>query len=240
MSLNEIELTTRRAARGAGLSFGLAEDAGRAAAWLAEAGLDFGVAVADALDDVATGCGATGEPATCPCWAAGVAEAATQCRSVFCVGPSCFDGLCVSAEPGAAELGRIDVPLLLLAMAAVRAAEQALDFELTWAVGEAEVLARCQNGQVTVTAPDLGTVTGSRGARVSVARLSGQARSSDDRMPLFGPEDMVRARRAALVDGVGFAAETVERIQRHAHGALVPSSPVSRNTGAGAGLVDSD
>jgi len=40
LSLNEIETTIRRAATGTGWAFGLAEDAGRAAAWLAAQGMD--------------------------------------------------------------------------------------------------------------------------------------------------------------------------------------------------------
>ena len=45
MSLNEVEAMARKAARGAGLEWGLAEDAGRATRWLCAQGLD-GVGVA--------------------------------------------------------------------------------------------------------------------------------------------------------------------------------------------------
>ena len=38
-SLNEVEVYSRRAARGAGMSWGLAEEAGKASRWLAERGL---------------------------------------------------------------------------------------------------------------------------------------------------------------------------------------------------------
>jgi hypothetical protein len=38
-SLNEVEMYGRRAARGAGMCWGLAEEAGKAARWLAERGL---------------------------------------------------------------------------------------------------------------------------------------------------------------------------------------------------------
>ncbi|WP_037308802.1 DUF3726 domain-containing protein [Ruegeria halocynthiae] len=43
-SLNEVEVTAKRAARGAGYSWGLAEEAGKAARWLCVQGID-GVAV---------------------------------------------------------------------------------------------------------------------------------------------------------------------------------------------------
>jgi len=39
-SLNEIEAQLRKAARGAGLSWGLAEEAGKAGRWLAMHGID--------------------------------------------------------------------------------------------------------------------------------------------------------------------------------------------------------
>ena len=57
-SLNEIGSLTRKAARGAGFSWGMAEEAGRAARWLAAVGLPGPEALADLLettDDVAHG-----------------------------------------------------------------------------------------------------------------------------------------------------------------------------------------
>lgn len=49
-SLNEIGTLTRKAARGAGFSWGMAEEAGRAARWLAGVGLPGPEALADLLD----------------------------------------------------------------------------------------------------------------------------------------------------------------------------------------------
>ncbi len=48
-SLSEIEATARKAARGAGYSWGMAEEAGRAARWLCAAGLDGCALLAAAL-----------------------------------------------------------------------------------------------------------------------------------------------------------------------------------------------
>lgn len=48
-SLNEIEIESRKAARGAGLAWGLAEEAGHAVAWLAERGVDALPALLEAL-----------------------------------------------------------------------------------------------------------------------------------------------------------------------------------------------
>ncbi|HVI89934.1 MAG TPA: DUF3726 domain-containing protein [Dongiaceae bacterium] len=49
-SLNEIEIESRKAARGAGLAWGLAEEAGHAIAWLAERGVNALPALLETLD----------------------------------------------------------------------------------------------------------------------------------------------------------------------------------------------
>ncbi len=54
-SLGEIEATVRKAARGAGLPWGLAEEAGKALRWLAAHGIDGRPAFADLLDRHAAG-----------------------------------------------------------------------------------------------------------------------------------------------------------------------------------------
>ena len=51
-SLNEVEATAKRAARGAGYSWGLAEEAGKATRWLCANGLDGCGALARLLDQV--------------------------------------------------------------------------------------------------------------------------------------------------------------------------------------------
>lgn len=57
-SLSEITATGRKAAKGAGYSWGLADEAGRATAWLWEHGIDSITALADLLDH--------GTPEVCP------------------------------------------------------------------------------------------------------------------------------------------------------------------------------
>ncbi|WP_342642359.1 DUF3726 domain-containing protein [Rhodoligotrophos ferricapiens] len=49
LSMNEVEMTAYKAARGAGLPWGLAEDAGRAARWLARAGFDWSTSLLSML-----------------------------------------------------------------------------------------------------------------------------------------------------------------------------------------------
>lgn len=57
-SLSEITATGRKAAKGAGYSWGMADEAGRATAWLWDHGIDSITALADLLDH--------GNPDTCP------------------------------------------------------------------------------------------------------------------------------------------------------------------------------
>ena len=49
-SLNEIEAQVRKAVRGAGLSWGLGEEGGKAMRWLASQNVDASAALADILD----------------------------------------------------------------------------------------------------------------------------------------------------------------------------------------------
>ena len=52
LSLNQIEQTTRKAARGAGLAWGLADETGRAVRWLHAHGLPGVAALADWLESI--------------------------------------------------------------------------------------------------------------------------------------------------------------------------------------------
>lgn len=89
-SLGEITATGRKAAKGAGYSWGMADEAGRATAWLWEHGIDGISALADLLDH--------GTPDTCPIHQ-GVA---------FCDAP----------PVGTVQLQELHSPILLLSFAA--------------------------------------------------------------------------------------------------------------------------
>lgn len=96
MSLNEVDAMARKAARGAGLEWGLAEEAGRATRWLCAQGLDgVGVAVSVLTVRVAANC-------TLACGAA-LSDRAPDLRT------------------GSIELKNINQPLFLLPFAAMAA-----------------------------------------------------------------------------------------------------------------------
>jgi hypothetical protein len=88
-SLSEINATGRKSAKGAGYSWGMADEAGRATAWLWEHGIDSITALADLLDH--------GSVQTCPLY----------------IGARLCD-----APEDAAEFETVTSPILLLSFAA--------------------------------------------------------------------------------------------------------------------------
>jgi hypothetical protein len=125
LSLNEIETTVRRAATGAGWPYGLAEDAGRAAAWLAARGLD---GVGSALASLEAGPAPVAAERTAGGW---ILQGA---RSVA-AGPSCFDLLQAGARGTSVILEDIDQPLMLVGLGGVAAAERGCAYRLESGAG---------------------------------------------------------------------------------------------------------
>lgn len=117
LSLAEIDALCRKAARGAGCPWGLAEEAGKAARWLASHGLPGPEALAALLD----------APRSCRC---GNDEQAPGCSLVL--------GARLSDEAGAiarrgAGFGAVAQPLLMLAQAGQAAAALGRPVALHWA-----------------------------------------------------------------------------------------------------------
>lgn len=132
VSLNEIEATLRKVGLGTGWPFGLAEETGRAAAWLAARGFDgVGAALAALRCDPAPAMAErTGEGWTIP-----RARAAAA-------GPSAFDLLATDAEGARMLLRQSDQPLLLVGLAAVAAEAYGGGYDLVFSGGgRAEVSA---------------------------------------------------------------------------------------------------
>ncbi len=105
-SLNEFEVTTRKAAIGAGFPVGIAVEMGQAAAWLAASGLDGSRAAVAALGG---GLGSVNlEGADFP---------TITGPGVGMSGPSAFDLLLTNGN--SVTLANVDTPLLLVGMAGV-------------------------------------------------------------------------------------------------------------------------
>ena len=117
-SLNEVEATVRKAARGAGLPIGIAEDIGRAAAWLCARGEDGSAAALEGLRRY---------DASRPC-ALNEAGADPAARAVI-EGLSAID-LIIAGCRDRVELSGLDVPMLLRGLVGISTAGRELAIEL--------------------------------------------------------------------------------------------------------------
>ena len=216
LSRGEIEQLCLKAARGAGLAWGLAEEAGFAAAWLAMRGLDgpgallaqLTTAEGRAWDEIcpvvtAATFSASGAGQLCPialgsalCDHVGLPDAAmTACRL---------------------QVGPVTYPILLLPFLADVAGTLNMAVRFTWA-----------EGMVAVT--PAGKVTGDTGALAAQDTLNGTLSAADPEPGQgLGPIQPFFVAPQVLAALNGYAMRTV-----------VPTSEASR-AGAGAGRSDND
>lgn len=231
LSLNEIEGTVRKAAVGAGLTYGAANEAARAAGWLAAAGLPALSLAADVLDAVANGhsdpgraredartwtLAGTGKP-LCP-FRAGVAA-------------------CDLLNAGATRvtLDGLMLPVAVIGLFAVVSTVPRLTVR-RGDTPDAPPAATIANGIVTVT-PGSSLTTGWEGPLDLVVEATPDAAAPDLTGPRYGdPGDRARVLSAGICDDP----EAMARLQRHIANTLVPASEASRERGAGAGRIDSD
>ncbi len=215
-SLNEIESLSRKAARGAGLSWGLAEEAGKAARWLSAAALPGPRVLADLLTrndgrDYETLCPHDEEEGT---W---VARGGTLCPLIS--GATLCDQADQLAQGRAIRLGRTASPMLLLpyldAAAQITGCEITISWDgLTVACGpEAACLGPACNGPLDTDITESVTI---------------RPESLTDGMPL------PRALRGDMPP------ETAQRLAAFAQRTYAPETEESRLSGAGAGLTDND
>ncbi len=120
-SVNEIRTTVQKAAVGSGLPPGIAEDVGRAAAWLSARGLD---GVGAALAAIGATPGGTHDAGT-----------AGQRTRVVSEGVSALDQVALSAPDATVKLSGLDAPALFLGLAANAAADYGLGFEISFGDG---------------------------------------------------------------------------------------------------------
>jgi hypothetical protein len=231
VSLNEVSFIVTRAAVGAGATFGVAEDFAKAVIWASRCEVDPAVMALACLNrlDVSPGSG---------------------CMTVIEKGPSKIfegqDGLSVvfggtalsdfwrlSADDGGSMMARdLDCPLIAAASLAV--------------VGPAPAVVEWPNARVTfgkdgsidMIARDIDTFLGKGRADISVS-----VEPVNEEVPtgfaLTVGELEVAAKRA--IDwGLNVDADAGEGVGDLLRRCLVPSTDLSRMSGAGAGLVDTD
>jgi hypothetical protein len=220
LSLNEIEVTVRKAALGAGLPLGLAEEAGAACVWLAAAGLPVAELARAALDGAAsTELRLVRSPGMTRLLAHGGA------LSTLAAAPSACDLVVSDAQAPPAVLRMVlDVPALALGQAAVATQRSGLSLCLT-AGGVAWGFAA---GLAPAGRPEMNRLATLRSCQVTLSR------AADAGQPMLSPP------AATAHSGVEVDAAQWRVVQALADRMLVSATRHSREHGAGAGLIDTD
>lgn len=212
-SLNEIASMGKRAARGAGYSWGLAEEAGKAARWLAAHDLPGPELLAELLirndgrdyetlvPEIDNGQWKAGSDLLCP----------------LITGAALCDRASEISSGGRVELSAVAMPLLLAPFAAGIAELTGTAVRLSWA-----------DTELTVTAMGIAI----KGLPAASAR-----RAEKVRCEVVGRAGPVPA---AKIAGRTVDAETWTRLAAFAHRTYAPATEASRLAGAGAGLSDND
>ncbi len=213
-SLNELESETKKAIRGAGLSWGLAEEGGKAVRWLAAHGADPLPALNDILDrhdrranlaamPTLTDSGWHAAVPMCP-----IALGVTLCDHADWLTKEDFVG------------GPVARPLLLVPFVAtaVRILKRPLQF---YADGAQVVLDQRGDPSSNINSFDSPDAEDIR-CSVMVGQLS--------------PSQM----KAGATHGIATHPSSWQRITAYGHRTYVPASERSRREGAGAGLIDND
>ena len=214
-SLNEIEALSRKAARGAGLSWGLAEEAGKAARWLVAQGLPGPQVLADLLTrndgkDYETLCPHDDDGGH---W---TARGGTLCPLIS--GAALCDHASRLAAGEALHLGRTASPMLLLPYLDAAARIAGREVTVSWA----GVTLTCgtPDGMPTDMAPDL------TADMVDAVSIHPGNRCDTDAIPPTTRGDIPET--------------TARTLDAFAQRTYAPETEASRLAGAGAGLTDND
>lgn len=214
-SLNEIESLARRAARGAGMSWGLAEEAGKAVRWLAAAGWPGGAALAALL---AAEDGAEAETLR-PDPADGRWRARGGLLCPIATGAALCDRAAALAMGGGMTLGPVAQPILLVPYMAWAADATGAQLRIAWpgatiARGRGETRAAF-DGPAALAA-----------ARAEEVRIGAGAAP--------GGQAITQVWRGEIGEA------TAHALSEFARRTYAPATPESRLSGAGAGLTDND
>lgn len=224
-SLNEIEAMARKAARGAGMSWGLAEEAGKAARWLAlhdQPGLAALVDLLEWRDGRAHEMLRPHE--TTGADGARLWQAAGDALCPVAAGTALVDfAFDLRRADASIRLHTVRAPLLLLPFLARAAAEEGRAFAMTCGTPE--------QGPATARLSPGGPIG-------PLPRLPGEA----DILIRPAADDDAHSKKAPprVARGVTVDRRVWARAERLAHRTYVPASDGSRLSGAGAGLGDND
>ncbi|MEH6646851.1 DUF3726 domain-containing protein [Sulfitobacter sp.] len=215
LSRNEVASLCMKAARGAGMNWGLAEEAGFAAAWLVQHGINGPRHLFAHLDQ------AQGRPWSdlCPTVAHGAWQApAGRALCPIALGATLCDyaGLPEGIKVGSSlQIGKVDHPVLLIPFLAGVAAATDMLFDIAWTGGSAGLDGGAEVLEQAVTALD--------GLQVPITLTA-----------RFGKPQTPKSVKAPNI-----SAETVTALTSLAMRTTVPSSESSR-AGAGSTTTDND
>jgi len=212
-SLNEIEAMGKRAARGAGLPWGIAEEAGKAVRWLTARGLP-GV---EQLVDILTSNDQCDHRELVPVDEPGIWHAPSGRLCPLITGPALCDRAAEIAAGRVIELGQIAQPLMLMPYAASAARLTDTAIKLAW------------DDVMMTLSPGSELIDGNRDA-LTVKRTAGLRCCRADHID--------NVDEPAVPVAMSVDAATWNRLTIFAHRTLAPATDASRLSGAGAGLSD--
>lgn len=213
-SLNEVEALARKAARGAGYSFGLAEEAGKATRWLCAAGLPG----TETLATLLTLNDARPYASCAPASDARPWQASGDALCPLITGAALCDRAAALATGDTVELDTTACPLLLLPFVASASDMSGAAIGITWPglrMTRADRQTRLSAGEDALNLQSTGQITVGPGQPLDAPRLR-------------------RGYRAAIPP------ESLRVLNAFAHRTYAPDTPESRLSGAGAGLSDND
>ncbi|MGE8412715.1 MAG: DUF3726 domain-containing protein [Pseudomonas sp.] len=214
-SLNELENLCKKAARGAGLSWGLAEEAGKAARWLAAHGLE-GAALLAAQLQQDDGCP---YPQLAPRVGDGPWQVPGHWMCPLIAGATLCDHGYLLRDGTTLQLADLASPVLLLPFASTTARQLGMALELAW-----DACTVLFDSQGTAFLQQAAGLDSRHATRVDCRRT---CLTEHPGTALAGP-------LPALHDDVQQA------LERLAARTYVPASEASRLLGAGAGLSDNN
>ena len=206
-SLNEIEALAKRAARGAGLSWGMAEEAGKATRWLASHDLPG----TDLLADVLTQNESIPPRDIAPAGLEGIWSASSGTLCPLASGAALTDCAGRLGDGRSIEMSQVSHPLLVVPFAAWAALEIAAPVRVIWqsvhittdgqGIWVDDPMSQiAQTGAVSLTCARVGTVTGQSSLPAMRANVS---QSSLDRLNVFAERTYAPATAASRLLGAG-------------------------------------
>ena len=214
-SLNEIEALAKKATRGAGYTWGLAEEAGKATRWLCAMDLPGTEFLSDLLEQTD---GAT-YAALCPQDTGGAWEATGGALCPLIAGAAMCDLATDLAGGREIRLGRVLRPVLLYPYVAAAADMSGASLSLSW---HGAAMTR-HGGRTFLSATDAQSVNAPETDSARIALMQ------------EAEGEIVRRKYRGVVSPA--AAEALNRL---AHRTYAPETEERRLAGAGAGLTDND